>query len=38
MADTELEEPFSELLAPLCLTDLDSAVTQHVLEAGHERG
>jgi|ERR1017187_5099941 hypothetical protein len=38
MADAELEEPFPELLAPFCLTDVDPAVTQHVLEAGKEHG
>src|ERR1017187_4673113 len=38
MADPELEEPFPELLAPLCLTDVDPAVTQHVLEPGQEGG
>src|ERR1017187_1565073 len=38
MADAELEEPFAELLAPLCLTDVDPAASQHVFEAGYERG
>jgi hypothetical protein len=38
VADAELEEPFPELLAPLCPTDVDPAMTQHVLEAGHECG
>src|ERR1039457_6592457 len=38
MADAELEEPFAELLAPLCLTAVDPAASQHVFEAGCERG
>ena len=38
MADAEPEETFPELLAPLCLTDVDPAATQHVLETRHERG